>query len=84
MDVPVVRILDPATGAFSGEVARQASELAGLSWSSDSRFVLYRLGYDERSEGETLVIYDVATYRRFELPLSSTIEGIRLSRPAAD
>lgn len=84
VDVPVVRILDPATGAFSGEVVGQASELVGLSWSSDSRFLLYRLRHDERSEGETLVIYDVATYRRFELPLPSTIEGVRLSRPAAD
>jgi hypothetical protein len=84
VDVPVVRILDPATGAFSGEVAGQASEVLGLSWSSDSRFLLYRLRHGQRSEGETLVIYDVATYRRFELPLPSTIEGIRLSRPAAD
>jgi hypothetical protein len=84
VDVPVVRILDPATRAFSGEVAGQASELVGLSWSSDSRFLLYRLRHDQLSEGETLVIYDVATYRRFELPLPSTIEGIRLSRPAVD
>jgi len=84
VDVPVVRILNPATGAFSGEVAGQASELVGLSRSSNSRFLLYRLRHDERSEGETHVISDVATYRRFELPLPSTIEGIRLSRPATD
>ena len=75
----VIRIVDVATGAVLAETDGQGSGVISMTWSTDSRFLVYTTLHSthEHTGPGSLVIHDITTDVRTALPLSEFVDEIR-------
>lgn len=75
----VMRIVDVATGAVLTETDGQGSGVISMTWSTDSRFLVYTTLHSthEHTGPGSLVIHDITTDVRTVLPLSEFVDEVR-------
>jgi hypothetical protein len=81
--MPVLRVVDSATGGLVTEVADSDLNLvnSAWAWSTDSRCLLYQR-QTAASRRWALVFYDTATDTSTEVPLFDIVDEIRVTEPA--
>lgn len=75
-----LRVMDAATGGILAEVSEYGSEVFTMTWSTDSRYLLYEL-WNFNTESGALMFYDTLTTTTIRIPLSEIIDDIQTTSP---
>lgn len=79
-EFPTLLIADAETGQPIVEVTHHGFDVVTMTWSTDSRFLLYELWNFDTETGE-LSVYDTTTGATTHIPLTEVTDQIRTTQP---
>ena len=79
-EFPTLRIADTETGQPILEATHHGFDVVTMTWSTDSRFLLYELWNFDTETGE-LSVYDTTTGATTHIPVAEITDEIRTTRP---